>query len=116
MFTAYLIVTALTAAANLAAAIGDFARPGWLLDGMTKCGVPHSWLFPLALLKAAGAIGLLLGFAVPLLGLAAATGLVLYFVGATATVVRAGLSANVPYPAAYLALAVGSLVLRLASK
>lgn len=41
-------------------------------------------------LKAAGAFGLLLGIGVPTIGLAASIGLVLLFVGAVATVMRAG--------------------------
>jgi hypothetical protein len=38
MFTAYVIVTVLTAAANTYAAIVDFRRPQWVLDNMTKWG------------------------------------------------------------------------------
>nr|WP_042178713.1 DoxX family protein [Kibdelosporangium sp. MJ126-NF4]CEL13361.1 integral membrane protein [Kibdelosporangium sp. MJ126-NF4]CTQ99051.1 integral membrane protein [Kibdelosporangium sp. MJ126-NF4] len=112
MHAAYVVVVALTAGANLVAAVGEFLRPRWLLDTMAECGVPHSWVFPLGSLKAAGAIGLLLGFAVPPIGLAAATGLVLYFVGATFTFVRARLYARIPYPAAYLLLATASLALQ----
>jgi hypothetical protein len=44
MFTAYIIVTILTAAANTYAAIVDFRRPQWVLDNMTKWGGSHSWL------------------------------------------------------------------------
>lgn len=89
MFTAYIIVTGLTAAANIFAAIVDFRRPQWVLDNIAKWGGSHSWLFPLGVLKAAGAPGLLVGIGVPPIGVAAAVGLVLFFVGAIAVVMRA---------------------------
>jgi hypothetical protein len=110
---AFVLVTAVAAAANIAAAAVDLLRAQWVLDNMTKYGLPHSWLIPLGLLKAAGAAGLLVGFAVPPVGAAAAACLVLYFVGAVATVVRAGWYSHVRYPAAFLLLAAGALVLRL---
>jgi hypothetical protein len=115
MFTAYVVVTVLAAAATTYAAIIDFIRPEWVLDNMTKYGVPHSWLFSLGVLKAAGALGLLLGIGVPVIGFAASIGLVLYFIGAIVTVMRAQWYSHIPYPTPYLLLAVGSLVLRLAS-
>lgn len=114
MFTAYVVVTALTAAANTFAATVDFTRPDWLLGNMAKACVPQSWLFSLGALKAAGALGLLIGIAVPLLGVAAAASLVLFFIGAIITHLRARYW-NIAPPVAFLLLAVASLVLRLAS-
>jgi hypothetical protein len=114
MFTVYIIVTILTAAANTYAAVVDFHRPQWVLDNMTKWGGSHSWLFTLGALKAAGALGLLVGIGVPLIGIAAAIGLVLFFVGAIAVVIRARWHSHLPWPSTYLLLAIGSLALRLA--
>jgi hypothetical protein len=114
MSTAYVVVTVLTAAVNTFAATVDFTRPAWLLGNMGKARVPQSWLFPLGALKAAGALGLLLGIAVPPLGVAASVGLVLFFIGALITHVRARYWDIAP-PVAFLLLAVGSLVLRVAS-
>jgi hypothetical protein len=114
MFTAYIIVTVLTSAANTYAAIVDFRRPQWVLDNMTNWGGSHSWLFTLGVLKAAGALGLLVGIGVPLIGGAAAVGLVLFFVGAIAVVIRARWYSHLPWPTTYLLLATGSLALRLA--
>src|SRR5215207_1446240 len=108
------VVTALTAAANTFAATVDFTRPDWLLRNMAKARVPQSWLFSLGALKAAGALGLLIGIGVPLLGVAASVGLVLFFIGALITHFGARYWAIAP-PVAFLLLAVGSLVLRLAS-
>jgi DoxX-like family len=114
MFTVYLIVTVLAAAANTYAAIVDFRRPQWILDNMTDWGGSHSWLFTLGALKAAGALGLLVGIGVPLIGIAAAIGLVVFFVGAIVVVIRAHWYSHLPWPATYLLLAMVSLTLRLA--
>ncbi|OLF16229.1 DoxX family protein [Actinophytocola xanthii] len=114
MFTAYLVVVVVAAVSNLAAAVADFVRVPWIIDNMSSYGLPHSWLPMLGVAKAAGGLGLLAGIAVPLLGVAAATGLVLYFVGAVVTVVRARRLDHLPFPGVFLLLGVGSLVLRLA--
>ena len=114
MFTAYIAITIFTAAANTYAAIVDFRRPQWVVDNITKWGGSHSWLFPLGALKAAGGLGLLVGIGVPPIGIAAAIGLVLFFVGAIAAVIRARWYSHLPWPSTYLLLAVGSLVLRVA--
>jgi hypothetical protein len=114
MFTVYVVVTVLAAAANTYAATVDFARADWVLANMSELGVPHSQLMPLGALKAAGALGLLVGIAVPPIGVAAAVGLVLYFVGAVVTVVRARCYAQFPYPTVFLLLAVAALASSLA--
>jgi DoxX-like family len=113
--TAYLIVIGLTAAITLQAAIVDFRRSEWVVSNMDKYGVPRSWLSTLGALKAAGAAGLLIGIGVPLLGVAAAAGLILFFVGAIVTVSRAHWYSHLRYPAPFLVLATGSLALRVAS-
>ncbi|GAA3008346.1 hypothetical protein GCM10017559_33340 [Streptosporangium longisporum] len=69
----------------------------------------------LATLKAAGAVGLLLGLlGVRPVGVAAAAGLCLFFVGAVVVHVRARVFHNIAFPGVYLALAVASLVLAVA--
>jgi DoxX-like family len=87
MFIAYVIVTLVAAALNGYAAYVDFVRADWVLANMTRYGVPHSWLYPLGALKAAGALGLLIGIGVPPIGVSASLGLVVYFIGAIVTVV-----------------------------
>ena len=114
MFIAYVIVTILTAAANIFATIVDFRRPQWVLKNITAWGGHDSWLLPLGALKGAGALGLLMGIGAPPIGVAAAVGLVLFFVGAIAVVMRARWYSHLPWPATYLLLAIGSLALRLA--
>ncbi|NLU71012.1 DoxX family protein [Streptomyces sp. HNM0574] len=115
MFVAYVVVTVLTVLANAGIAAADFARARPVLANAAAVHVPGSWLPVLGALKAAGAAGLLVGLAgVRPLGIAAATGLVLFFTGAVAAHLRARVLHNLAFPAAYLALATASLALALA--
>jgi hypothetical protein len=116
VFAAYLIITVVAIVANAWAAVADLAQAGFVLANMAEVGVPRSWLPPLAVLKGAGAAGLLLGLlgAWPL-GIAAATGLVLFFIGALAAHVRARVFHNIAFPGAYFALAIASAVLAVAA-
>ena len=109
----YITVTLLAAAANIYAAASDFTRPAWLLHNMKKLGVPTSWLPILGVLKAAGAVGLLFGIAVPMIGVAAGIGLTLFFIGAIITHLRAGdRSLGSGVPVLFLLVAVAALALR----
>lgn len=111
MNTAYVLVTVLAILANGGMAVADLLRARFVLANSAAVGVPESWLTVLGLLKGAGALGLLLGLlGVPVIGAAAALGLTLFFVGAVVTHLRARNYA-LAYPLAYLALALGSLVL-----
>jgi DoxX-like family len=111
MSTALVIVTLAAVAANVSIAAADLARARFVLDNSASVGVPESWITPLALLKLAGAAGLLLGLAgVPLVGPAAAVGLTLFFVGAVATHLRAR-NYELAFPVGFLVLAVSSLAL-----
>jgi DoxX-like family len=113
MFTAYIVVTLLAAAANIFSATLDFIRYKQVLINMAKAGVAESWITILGILKAAGAIGLLAGIGVPLIGTAAAIGLVLFFVGAIITHLRAR-DYSFSLAMVFLLLAAAALVLRLA--
>jgi len=114
MFTVYIIVTVLTAAANFFSATLDFIRYKQILINMAKAGVPDSWITMLGTLKAAGALGLLVGIGVPLIGTAAAVGLILFFVGAIITHLRAR-DYSFGLAVVFLLLAVAALVLRVAT-
>ena len=111
MFAAFIIVTVLAAAANLYAAANDFTRPKWLLASMTRVGVPESWLTSLGFLKAAGAVGLLVGIGIPWIGTAAAIGLTLFFIGALIThVLASDYSFGNGVPVIFLLLAIAALL------
>jgi hypothetical protein len=115
MFTGYVVVAILAVAANTYAATLDFTRAESAVANATKVGAPQSWLFPLGALKAAGALGLLVGIGVPFIGVAAAAGLVLFFVSAIVAHLRVRWYSTIPFPATLLLLAVGALALRLGS-
>src|SRR6266487_6408384 len=88
MFIACVVVTLLAAAANIFSATLDFIRYDQVLINMAKAGVSESWVTTLGTLKGAGALGLLVGIRVPLIGIAAAIGLVLFFIAAMITHLR----------------------------
>ncbi|WP_213451991.1 DoxX family protein [Rhizomonospora bruguierae] len=115
MFIGYVAVAAVAAVANGWAASVDFRRAEMAVANAARAEVPPSWLLPLGVLKAAGALGLVAGVAVPLIGVAAAIGLVLFFVCAVFAHLRVGWYSTLPFPMAFLGLAVAALVLRLAT-
>lgn len=90
MQIAYLAVTLMAALMVAYAACLNFAGAESVKVVADRVRVSQSWMIPFGCLLAAGAIGLLVGFAVPALGAAAAIGLVLYFICAVAAHIRAG--------------------------
>ncbi|GAA1619443.1 hypothetical protein GCM10009789_86470 [Kribbella sancticallisti] len=116
MFTAYLCITVLAVAANAFSGVAALFHFPPIRPGMRKAGVPESWLsFPIGTLKTAGAIGLLIGLlGGPVIGIAAAAGLTLFFVCAVYTHVLAGdYSPQFGLALGFLVLAVASLTLGL---
>ncbi|MFV8166200.1 DoxX family protein [Mycobacterium sp. 134] len=104
------LIVAITIAANAAAAFGDLVGARSVLANSAEVGVPRTWVPMLGLLKGAGAVGLLVGlFGFPPFGIAAAIGLIAFFIGAVITHVRAQVFYNIAFPAAFLVLAVLSL-------
>ena len=80
------VVLIVTIVANMGIALADFASAKFVLNNSAQVGVSTTWLPMLGALKAAGAVGLLLGLlGVRLIGIAAALGLVVFFIGAVAT-------------------------------
>jgi DoxX-like family len=113
MLTAYIAVTVLAAAANIWAATNDFRRLEWIVANLDRLKVSRSWLSTLGTLKVLGGLGLLAGLAAPSIGVAAAVGLILFFIGACALTVRARWYNHLVYPTVWLLLAASSLVLRI---
>jgi hypothetical protein len=115
VFAAYVTITAITIAATAGMAAAGLAGARFVAANMDEVRVPRSWMKPLALLKGAGAAGLLLGvLGVRPLGVAAAIGLVLFFTGALAAHVRARVLRNIAFPGTYFALAAASAALAVA--
>jgi energy-coupling factor transporter transmembrane protein EcfT len=109
---AYDIICALLAVLLLVSAYTKSARSQQLVDGLTALGVPLG-LFPfLAICEIAGAAGLVIGIWYAPLGIAAAVGLVLYFIGAAAAHIRKNDFKGLPNSIVMLIAAIAVLILR----
>jgi hypothetical protein len=115
VFIAYAVIAVLLALVLLASARAKLTKDKQVVDTLTRIGVPVS-MFPfLAGCEIAGAGGLLVGLFYGPLGIAAAAGVVLYFIGAVGAHLRKqdyqGLIAPVPI----LIFAIAALTLRAVS-
>ncbi|MEU0968083.1 DoxX family protein [Streptomyces sp. NPDC005917] len=90
-------------------------RAEWIVKALTDYRVPRAWWTPFGLARAAGAVGLLAGLFVPVVGVLAAVGLLLYFTGAVIAVARAEWYSHIAFPLVYAAPVAGALVLGLMS-
>ena len=115
MFIGYVTVAVVAAAINVWAASLDFRRAEQAVANAARVEVPQSWLLPLGALKFAGAVGLIVGIALPFIGVSAAIGLVLFFVCAIFAHLRVSWYSALPFPITFLLFAVVALILRLAS-
>ena len=114
MFIALVVVTVLLAVICLNSAAMKLRRNEQVLAVIHgTVGVPERHLPVLAALEIAGAAGILIGLWLEPLGVAAAAGLVAYFVGAVGGHLRVGDTKNLAMPLPPLVLAVAVLVLRL---
>ncbi|WP_182875054.1 DoxX family protein [Microbispora sp. H10670] len=118
MPTAYVVTALVTIAFNTFSGVAAMTRLAPIMrtlgPALARAGVPESWLvWPIGALKALGALGLALGLlGVPLVGTAAAAGLVLYFVCALYTHLRVrDLSPQFFLAVVFLVLAVATLAL-----
>ncbi|MFF3323760.1 DoxX family protein [Streptomyces sp. NPDC002889] len=115
MSTAYLVVTLLASAMAGFSAASVFFSAEWVVQPLAGYGIPQSWWPWLGTAKAAGAVGLLVGLFVPVIGVLAGIGLVLYFAGAVVTVARARWFSHIPFPLLYMAPVAGALALGFAA-
>lgn len=114
MYIAYVVITLTTAIVTGGIAIADFVPAGFVLANSAEVGVPRSWLPALGVAKLAGAVGLVVGLlGLPAVGIAAAGCLVLFFVGAVLTHLKAHVLYNIAFPGAFLCLSAASLTLML---
>ncbi|WP_086852663.1 DoxX family protein [Amycolatopsis kentuckyensis] len=100
-----------TIALNTGVGLADLRKARFVLATSAAVNVPPGRLPALGALKLAGAAGLLLGLlGVPLVGPAAATGLILFYLGAIAAHVRTRRFATGAAPALFLGLAVATVL------
>lgn len=90
MFIASVIVTAVYAALLLGSAYGKVVGAQPVVANLTSVGVPRDRIPILAIPLVAAAAGILVGLAVPALGMTAAAGALVYFILAAAAHYRAG--------------------------
>jgi len=115
MFIAYVVIAVLLSLVLFMSARADITRDPKITEQLKEIGVPESWFVPLGLIKIAGALGLLIGIVYRPLGIAAAIGVVLYFLGAVITHVRAGDTKGIATPAVIMLVSAAPLVLGLAT-
>ncbi len=112
MYIAYVVVTIVVALANSYAAVLNFAGAGSVKVVADEVRVSQKWMVPFGILLACGAAGLLAGFAVPVLGTAAAIGLAFYFICALSAHIRVR-DPKVAGAVSFLVMAVAALVVGL---
>ncbi|WP_432122931.1 DoxX family protein [Streptomyces sp. S1] len=105
------VVAAVAAFAAGFSGVAVLVRAGFVVGPLAAYGVPRAWWDRLGAVKVAGAVGLLVGYVVPVVGVLAAGGLVLYFAGAVVTVLRARAYGHVPFPLVSMAPAAAVLIL-----
>ncbi|TDB95994.1 DoxX family protein [Actinomadura sp. 7K534] len=107
--TGLLVATVGCVLANSFEVVAKAVRADFVIQNCTEVGVARKWIPHLAVLEGAGVAGLVLGLlGLPLLGLAAAAGLVLFFAGAVVVHVRARVLHNIAFPLLFLGLAVAA--------
>lgn len=110
----YIAVTGVTILANGAVAAGGLAKAPFVVKNAVEVGVAPAWVPLLGGLKAAGAVGLLAGvLGVPVVGTAAAAGLVSFFAAAIWFHIKAHVFYSIAFPGLFLSLAAASLALSL---
>jgi uncharacterized membrane protein YphA (DoxX/SURF4 family) len=114
MNVAYLVTTILLAAIVTFSGIGKIRRDPRIVQVIHEViGVPLKYFPLLAACEFAGALGVVLGIWWPILGVVAAVGLVIYFVGASVSHLRVGDVKGIGPAAFILVLAAAALALRL---
>ena len=109
MFIAYIVIAALVSAVMLFSASALLTRQKQVLSQMDALRVPSGMLPLLATAESAGTLGLIAGIWYGPLGIAAAVGVVAYFIGAVATHLRVS-DYKGSIPAVVLVIAAAALI------
>ncbi|GAB3687508.1 DoxX family protein [Nocardiopsis oceani] len=106
---ALLVTTVLCVLVNGIEVAAKAVRARFVMANSAEVGIAPRWIPYLAVVEGAGTAGLVAGlFGLPLIGLAAAAGLVVFFVVAVLVHVRARVFHNIAFPGLFLLLAAGS--------
>jgi hypothetical protein len=112
MHIVYVAVTIVVALANSYAAALSVAGAESVKVVAGQVRVPQKWMIPFGILLGCGAAGLLAGFAIPVLGTAAAIGLVVYFICAVSAHIRVR-DPKVAGAVSFLVMAAAALIVSL---
>ncbi|WP_078314716.1 DoxX family protein [Mycobacterium sp. D16Q16] len=105
-----LVTTVLCIIANGLEVAAKAVKAQFVVQNCGEVGLAPRWIPYLAVVEGAGVVGLVIGLAgVRPIGLAAAMGLVAFFIGAVAAHIRSNVLHNIAFPAVFLALAAGSV-------
>lgn len=115
MSVAAVIVSVLLAALLTYSAISKLTHQERIVQTYTRVGVPEDKLDYLAIILLTGAAGLVIGLVWAPIGVAAAIGVICYFVAAVTSHIRANDVKHLPTPLAIAVIATVALVLRLAT-
>jgi DoxX-like family len=115
MEAAYTAVTLVAASALAYAAYLNFSRDQMVLTAAKRVQVSEASIYPFGAILAAGALGLLIGLAIPWLGIAPAVGVVLYFMCAVAAHLRVN-DRHIGAAMAFLVMGLAALVVSLAHR
>jgi hypothetical protein len=115
MFIAYIVLAILLSFVLVVSGRAKLVKDEEVTQTMTRLGVPLSWFPVLALLEFAGALGLMAGILYRPLGIAAGIGVVLYFVGAVISHLRAKDVKGMPVPVVLTLLSAAPLLLGFAT-
>ena len=114
MFVACVVVTAILAFASFGSAMGKIQGIPQMADLMSSVGVSAPTARILGFIQLAGAAGIILGLFWAPIGIAAAGGLTLYYLGAMAAHARAKHPVKqVFFPVPLVVLSLAALVLRI---
>jgi hypothetical protein len=114
VFVTYLVITALTIAAVSYAAYLNFTAHPMVIEVAERTQTSPALMRPFGAIFIAAAVGLAAGFKIPVIGTAAATGLVLYFICAVLAHMRVRDYRGIPNAAMFLALAAATLTVTIA--
>ena len=108
--TCLFVATVACVAANAFEVGAKVCGAQFVLQNAAAVGLGRRWIPCLAVIEGAGVAGLLIGFFHrPAIGLAAAVGLVAFFVLAVLAHIRAGVLHTIAFPVAFLLLAAAAL-------
>ncbi|WP_262699531.1 MULTISPECIES: DoxX family protein [Streptomyces] len=115
MFVGYVIAAVLVTVMLVFSGRGLIVKDERVMASLSAVQVSDSWRLPLAAVKFAGALGLAAGIVFRPLGIVAAVGVVLFFLGAVGAHLRVKDGKGAAFPVALVVVSAAPLLFGLAS-